>query len=769
MKRNARLMILVILVLFVMPLAFAQNVNALDGDESPESIPYFSETLPDNVMFYPDNESHGSGYAESFVDVSDCLIMDDEGDDTFSSDGDLLHFESKNDFADDGESVYSNVPSLVGQYLEIRYRLNTTSLAVFAVGTYSSDGGLAGNINWFGMTITTSWTTSKFPINSDTVIESVRLYIYHVIGQPPVDLQVDYLRIGLANESGWQHDGSTTEGVSNEIAYSFAAEFTDLTNWYDDIHSSGGVITAVAGIGTMEHTGDGSGKYVGTTDPDPNYVDDEMVGLDISVRHRVNDTTDAEFRYFWRTAMTSTNKWIWTTTEYLSTDWTITNFIVPSGADDVGGLMLSYYAGSVPVKFEIDYIHVGRQIGDTGSISTDGDEVTLTADADGSIFAFDIDTTATQAELATAYYPFLSLDFNDADSADVITVQTFDGTNYFTVLDGVTIGTDALHCNVLVVESYVQQFWITVAATDVVRLDWIKGYGIANWTVTESGVTIDDYLYVDSGTLYSTVDDGHIEANYDPILAVNGATYSIYNLTTHGVDPEFSYYVSGWSAYSDNTRGAIVGIVTGIKLKFDSTEILSAIKFIEDATAPVISDFWIVPYTPTEEDNVTFAIYETDAGVGTYTVIFNAVEYPDGFVDIDLDAVESSEIDGLWRYTIASSDLPAGYYVFEVIASDGANEGTELTIFEVIDVTDNIFELLFLSTEMWGYLGPVGLVVIGYLITKKDKNLGIIFIIVDSLIIWQYLDRIAATPDYWWHVIILLLGVIQCAFQMMDR
>ena len=81
----------------------------------------------------------------------------------------------------------------------------------------------------------------------------------------------------------------------------------------------------------------------------------------------------------------------------------------------------------------------------------------------------------------------------------------------------------------------------------------------------------------------------------------------------------------------------------------------------------------------------------------------------------------------------------------------------------------NWFDELFLSTELWGYFGPVGLVIIGYLLVQKDKALGIFMIIVDSLVISHYLDLVEAAPGYWWHIFILLLGIIQCAFQMMNR
>ena len=81
----------------------------------------------------------------------------------------------------------------------------------------------------------------------------------------------------------------------------------------------------------------------------------------------------------------------------------------------------------------------------------------------------------------------------------------------------------------------------------------------------------------------------------------------------------------------------------------------------------------------------------------------------------------------------------------------------------------NIFNELFLSTELWGYFGPLGLVIIGLLLIKKDKSLGIFMFIVDCLVISHYLSLVDATPAYWWHIFILLLGVIQCSIQLIDR
>lgn len=81
----------------------------------------------------------------------------------------------------------------------------------------------------------------------------------------------------------------------------------------------------------------------------------------------------------------------------------------------------------------------------------------------------------------------------------------------------------------------------------------------------------------------------------------------------------------------------------------------------------------------------------------------------------------------------------------------------------------NWFSELFLSTEMWGYFGPLALVVIGYVIAKKERPLGIFIIIVDALILSHYLTLVSETPDYWWHIIIIMFGGIICAFQALSR
>lgn len=72
----------------------------------------------------------------------------------------------------------------------------------------------------------------------------------------------------------------------------------------------------------------------------------------------------------------------------------------------------------------------------------------------------------------------------------------------------------------------------------------------------------------------------------------------------------------------------------------------------------------------------------------------------------------------------------------------------------------NIFEELFLSTEIWGYFGPIALITAGLLLTKKDRSLGVLMFLIDCLCAYQYSVLLLTTPAYWWHFLIVLFGGI---------
>jgi H+/Cl- antiporter ClcA len=81
-----------------------------------------------------------------------------------------------------------------------------------------------------------------------------------------------------------------------------------------------------------------------------------------------------------------------------------------------------------------------------------------------------------------------------------------------------------------------------------------------------------------------------------------------------------------------------------------------------------------------------------------------------------------------------------------------------------------IFNDIFLSQEMYGYLGVFLLIVGGYIIAQKSVFLGVIWFIVECLFVGQYLSLVDTTPAYWWHIFILLLGgLLTCVYPLWDR
>ena len=81
-----------------------------------------------------------------------------------------------------------------------------------------------------------------------------------------------------------------------------------------------------------------------------------------------------------------------------------------------------------------------------------------------------------------------------------------------------------------------------------------------------------------------------------------------------------------------------------------------------------------------------------------------------------------------------------------------------------------IFNDIFLSTLMYGYLGVLLLIVGGYIVAQKNTFLGILWFIVECLFVGRYLELVSATPQYWWHITILLLGgLLTCVYPLWDR
>lgn len=207
------------------------------------------------------------------------------------------------------------------------------------------------------------------------------------------------------------------------------------------------------------------------------------------------------------------------------------------------------------------------------------------------------------------------------------------------------------------------------------------------------------------------------------------------------------------------------------------------------ATEPSPSSYGTEETEPVGEYSVT--IYEViDLSDAVSTVLDGAVTVYDSFslaeaistvLDADVIVLEVIPI-----YDSTSTAVQFFETIFEMIPFFDSvfvevNPIGAIVIYAVIpfhvveEVTGgldglNIFYDLFLGPHAYSYIGPLALVVTGYLLMRKDTVLGILCLIVQWLFVGQYLSLVDAHPDYWWHIVIILLGgLLTCVYQLWDH
>ena len=666
---------------------------SVDGDESSESILLFSETTDNDVMYYPD----------SIIDDTTKTSDSGTGDYVDAQVLDATYWEAQ--AIEESSFVHSDVNLQVEGFDYAFYGYSTSVAGLLQVKddgaswTTMETVAIAGSSSWYNGSwygdILASNTVTLGIYNTDSGTEHIDCDYLEINWHYMTLTDADNYAEGFEGVEDWSQEVSTAASdsfTSNNDILDFAVTFDDVGNEYS-IYATD--ITLVI--------------------PEDGYIE---------FRYKIDDESavNGYFRFHDGVNLIGLSGELdsedWETLKYLESDITDPDYDVEEP------LYIWLYLDDAPAATDsgtyhmwFDYIRVSST--DTagwqhdGSIiegfvpqneycvlTTDGD--LLNFSADGSVAYWDIpfDKTSTLANIDPDYYPMVKYSFTASSSGirEWTIRWYYGGGHYYGAYVDDTLGVS--YENILAGtggsnDRYKMRLWCD--ADEWFILDYIKFYSIADFAVTQSGVGTDDYLYVDSDILYSNIDDGYIEADYDIVLAVDGASYPIYNLTTSGTVPEFSYYVSGWSSYSDETRGAVSGVLTDIKLKFDSTEIISEIKFIEDFTAPVVVEFWNTPYSPSAIDNVTLSLYATDA-LDVYSVVYNAIESPVGFSDVNYDAIENSEQDGFFTYTFNEVNLPSGFYAFMAIISDGANTVEHITGFRVGEQVLQVTDVVLITT-----------------------------------------------------------------------
>ena len=187
----------------------------------------------------------GSGYAESFTDVSDWTGLNSEAADSFTSDGDLGCMETHGDGVADSDYFFSNGPNITtitgAYYIELRYKCNTTNFNILRIHIYTLDNH-GGTQQLFDMSKTTSWTTIKVLVTL-SALESILFETQGDVGEN-VKVNYDYVHGASSDEMGWQHDGSTTAGVSHSVD----ADVTFSTSTDGDILTLSAIRNAGSGV-----------------------------------------------------------------------------------------------------------------------------------------------------------------------------------------------------------------------------------------------------------------------------------------------------------------------------------------------------------------------------------------------------------------------------------------------------------------------------------------------------------------------------------------
>lgn len=658
---------------------FETFTAAVDGAESDQSLYSFSSTLePQRVLFFPDTLSNNT---LDYIDAGSGTGEIGDYTKTFDVDADV-HIGQAANYAylrenwtihDEGIDGFDYAFYCAGSSTDDDAELWIYDFVADDWEKLDDDIGLTGAVSydWSNGTVT----------NPDywDITNNVIMFMLNSTDVGTATVYNDYSEI-------------TFYHMTLADADHFAESFSDIS---DVTVSVGETVTTDGDLGTFHNPGDNAWDYYFWNSP-------SSLAVQVIEWRTHSNISSSSYEFALYSADDGGGSQLWTSGSITAPTSAGTKKYSPM-VTGVESIRFATRHASSPASFIFDYLRGSKStetgwqhdgstivgIGDNGNTkydfhsSSDGDILNLTTvrndatetDPSGDFFIY-YDTTSTKTDLSITYYQFFEMRYKfDVGCSGWFYLYAGGKTTaqYMTPDDAWhTVGIN-LAAGTGTGLSYVR---INVDYTYVLNrqrsayVDWMKFYSIANYSITQSGTTTDDYLYVSAGTLYSHIDDGYIEANHDPAISVSD-TYPVYNLTTSGTSPEFSQYVSEWSTYSDDTRGATTsGTVTDIKLKFDSTEIISEITFIEDGTAPD-ADIVVSPNPPDDDEQVTLSSIVFDT-VEVYKVSYNAISYPAGFSDVDYEATEGQE--NYWSYSFSS--LIAGDYCFKVIAGDGANNNT---------------------------------------------------------------------------------------------
>lgn len=684
-----------------------------EGDLSSDSITSFSETTDDDVLFYPDlftldvTETPDNGYTDggesgtwANTQVKDSTTWD------ISSDCAYLEVLARADVEGFAYALYAK-ENLAGDAVEFEVYdwIDTAydTLTTIAGTTLGWHNGTANNANYVN---SSNYLKFRFDISvtEAVYIDYLEMDEWHILTM----MDSDHYAESFKDISDWAFDSESTglpsrSFTSDEDVLTFEIGFDDTGNEYAKYDTP-----ITVSLGSMLEI---------------NFLCSVTTGSYMSAR--LNLVLDSTTVYSGHTSTWLTKR-VWLPDFFTSAPTELTLYI-----DDYSNTN-DHDTGYV--KF--DYIRIGdpTEMGWQHDCSTtegsynDGSanwEYTDSSDEDilslnitrtsanpssnsWSLYQLCFDKTSTKASLERDYYPFVGIRWRvtTLTAESIYPVYWFDGYKADGTIIQSTFGWTTTYFNIRAMTSAYSPTYDGVRfcvkgdsenEQAIIDVEWVKAFGIANWTVTQSGVSTDDYLYVDSGVLHAVVDSGTISIADTPEISVDD-TYDAWNLTSGTLPPEFRMYVGGWGSWYDEARGPTPsGTITDTNVKFDTNSWLSAIKYWEDAVAPTIEEKWSTPQDPDTSDDVTISIVTTDV-MGVYEATATPLSEPEGSsVGTQTFTLTDTNPSGamFWSVTIDNTDLIEGHYVFELEADDAANSDYEYLTFTVGADTQTTYIRIF--------------------------------------------------------------------------
>ena len=336
----------------------------------------------------------------------------------------------------------------------------------------------------------------------------------------------------------------------------------------------------------------------------------------------------------------------------------------------IESISISCIATSTTTDFQFDYLRISKETGwqhdgstvfgitasGGGSVSTDGDYVMLTSDSDGSIFDFQVDPTSTVAAMSAVTYPFLSVKFHPGDANDVYSLLSFDGSGYGSLVNNKKAVDGRYY--VRDVDTIVTSFRFIINPSQTVRIDFLKMYSIANFSITYLGGHPDAYLYVDSdGALVSSEDFMNgIELDYEPIMSMNTNQYQWAQIDQSNFSEfnlDLAYHVASLSPWSGELLYHLsAGVMSDFMLRLTNAGKIRSIKFgslpLGSGNAPT-NDY---PPTISNLDDSSYLYAKTK----DYQIAAH-VSDPDGYENLaymELTLVSADHVTEYWtiRYDV---------------------------------------------------------------------------------------------------------------------